>query len=371
MIEGFINLSTPLKRLGFVKVILWLTHPSSFMYSSQLVLKYKEVVKENRKRFEWNIDPDTNQVIPGSGIGDETLPATEDSIAMDHVLLAQSLGFLRKEVNIWWRFGWHLASQYAGDKGKPVFMDSEKREELMMRKGLIAKLPRSEQFIFCNALLSSDVDGSIPLIECLEEDSIAELRKKYFDSVSNWYARKAEFETNPTRRYFYLKEKSNFAKSETEGGYSKIHRESQILPRLNFLLDVGFVIKNKSRYSLSDPAREFKKRVLSLSDNDLFALLQEKESNLGILLSEYYNDRLDKVTSEQFEEIFYKLSAFYKYIGLIMIPYEDLYFSMTAYALAKSKNLDFSTYRLELEHLAKRRSFYLSTTVPGRKYIKP
>ena len=370
MIEGFINLSTPLKRLGFVKVILWLTHPSSFAYSSQLVLKYKEVVKEYRKKFEWNVDPDTNQVMPGSGIGDETLPATEDSIAMDHVLLAQNLGFLRKEVNIWWRFGWHLASQYSGDKGKPIFMDSEKREELMMSKGLIAKLPRSEQFIFCNALLSSDIDGCIPLIECLEDDSITELRKKYFDFVSNWYARKAELETNPTKRYFYLKEKANFAKNETEGGYSKIHRESQILPRLSFLSDVGFVIKNESRYSLSDPAKKFKKRLLSFSDSDLFVLLHEKESNLGILLSEYYSDGLDKVTSEQFEEIFYKLSAFYKYMGLIMIPYEDLYFSMTANALDKSKGLDFSTYKLELEQLAKRRSFHISTTVPGRRYIK-
>jgi len=370
LIEGFINLSTPLKRLGFVKVILWLTHPSSFAYSSQLVLKYKEVVKEYRKKFEWNVDPDTNQVMPGSGIGDETLPATEDSIAMDHVLLAQNLGFLRKEVNIWWRFGWHLASQYSGDKGKPIFMDSEKREELMMSKGLIAKLPRSEQFIFCNALLSSDIDGCIPLIECLEDDSITELRKKYFDFVSNWYARKAELETNPTKRYFYLKEKANFAKNETEGGYSKIHRESQILPRLSFLSDVGFVIKNESRYSLSDPAKKFKKRLLSFSDSDLFVLLHEKESNLGILLSEYYSDGLDKVTSEQFEEIFYKLSAFYKYMGLIMIPYEDLYFSMTANALDKSKGLDFSTYKLELEQLAKRRSFHISTTVPGRRYIK-
>lgn len=370
MIEGFINLSLPLKRLGFIKVILLLTHPSSYMYTSQLVTKYKDTVKRYRDEFEWNKDPDTGLSVAGSGIGKKDVPANDDDIAMDHVLLAQNLGFIRREVNIWRRFGWHLASRYPGDKGKPLFLDPQKREEILRTKGLIARLPRSEQFIFTNALLFSDIDGTIPLVESIDNTSASGLRDRYFVTVSKWYDRKARIETNPTKRYFYATEKSRFSKDENEGGYKKIHRESQIYPRLHFLTDTGFVVRSDSNYALSDLAIHFKKRWSSLEDKDVFKLLDEKENNLGILLAEDYGMGLKELTNEEFENAFFRLATFYKYIGLIMIPYEDLYFSMVASALDFSKSLSFSTYKDALEQLAKARKFDLSTNIPGRRYIR-
>jgi hypothetical protein len=177
-------------------------------------------------------------------------------------------------------------------------------------------------------------------------------------------------ELNPTKRYFYLREKAKFAKSEKEGGYKKIHRESQIYPRLHFLTDVGFISKNNSSYSLSTLGKEFQERWLSLGDKEAFKLLDEKESNLGILLAEHYCNGLDEITNEQFEDAFYRFCTFYKYIGLVMIPYEDLYFSMVAFALNSNRGLSFSTYKDTLEQLAKARGFDLSTKIPGRRYIR-
>jgi hypothetical protein len=340
------------------------------MYTSQLVAKYKDAVRQYRDKYEWNRDPETNLSVPGSGIGKAEVPASEDDIAMDHVLLAQNLSFIRREVNIWRRYGWHLASQYSGDNGKPLFLDPQKREEMMKSKGLVAKLPRPEQFIFCNAQLSSDIDGTIPLIESLDKCSASELMEKYFSMVSKWYDRKSRLELNPTKRYFYLQEKAKFAKSEKEGGYKKIHRESQIYPRLHFLTDVGFISKNNSSYSLSILGKKFQEQWLSLDDKEVFKLLNEKESNLGILLAEQYCNGLDEITNEQFEDAFYRFSTFYRYIGLIMIPYEDLYFSMVAFALNFNRGLSFSTYKDTLEQLSKAKGFELSTNIPGRRYIR-
>jgi len=370
MIEGFINLSLPLKRLGFMKVIVFLTNSSSSMYTSQLITRYKETVRQYRKEFEWNKDPDTGLSVPGSGIGKPDIPPNDDNIAVDHVLLAQSLGFIRREVNIWRRYGWHLASQYLDGRGKPLFLDLPKREEMLKSKGLIAKLPRSEQFIFFNALLYSDIDGIIPLLECLDNRTTSELREQYFDAVSRWYDRKSRLEPNPTRRYFYSGEKARFAKKENEGGYSKIHRESQIYPRLHFLTDVGVIAKNASNYELSELGKDFKKQWLSLDDKEVYKMLDEKEITLGILLADCYNNGLGEVTSEEFEHMFYRISVFYKYIGLIMIPYEDLYFSMVAFALNVSKSLSFPKYKVMLEKLARARNYDLSTNMPGRRYIR-
>jgi hypothetical protein len=340
------------------------------MYTSQLVAKYKETVTRYRDKYEWNKDPETNLTVPGSGVGRVEVPASEDDIAIDHVLLAQNLNFIRREINIWRRFGWHLASQYSEDKGKPLFLDPAEREKMFMSRGLIAKLPRSEQFIFCNALLSSDIDGMIPLIESIDDCSSYELMDAYFIAVSKWYERKSNLELNPNKRYFYLQEKVKFAKSEKEGGYKRLHRESQIYPRLHFLSDVGFVLKNDSKYSLSNLGKKFKEQWSSLDDRAVFKLLDEKESNLGVLLAEIYGDGFNEMTNEQIENAFYKLSAFYKYIGLIMIPYEDLYFSMVAFALNSNRKLSFSTYRRTMEQLAKVKGFDLSTNIPGRRYIR-
>ncbi|MGB8779904.1 MAG: hypothetical protein WCD81_04555 [Candidatus Bathyarchaeia archaeon] len=357
--------------MGFIKVIVLLTFPSSYIFTSQLVAKYKETVRKYREEYKWNEDPETNLSVSGSGIGDKTVVASKDSIAMGHVLLAQNLGFIKPEINIWRKYGWHLAGRYSDDKGKPLFLDPQKKEEMLRTRGLVAKLPRSEQFVFANALLSSDPDGTIPLIQCMD-DSVTEsdLQDRYFAAVSKWYERKAQIELNSTRRNFYAAEKARFAKSEKEGGYGKIHRESQIYPRLHFLRDTGFVMKERSEFSLSDLAKDFKKQLTSLDDKAVSKLLDDKENNLGILLAENYGKGLVALTDEEFERQFSHFTAFYKYIGLIMIPYEDLYFSILASSLDFSKSLSYAEYGEKIVQLAKVRKFDFSTRIPGRRYIR-
>jgi len=134
VIKGNLNLSLDLKRLGFIKVLVWLTRPSSYIYNEPLLSKFKEIVKKYRDAFEWKVDPFTGKTVSGMGIGDEKSSATRDSIAKDHLQLAQSFGFLKKEINTWGKNGLILASQYINERGQPLFFDNRELDKLLQIK---------------------------------------------------------------------------------------------------------------------------------------------------------------------------------------------------------------------------------------------
>ena len=372
MIRGNLNLSSDLRRLGFIKVILFLTHPSSFMYTDQLVSRYKRTVMKFREKEGWNVDLNSGVKVAGKGIGAETKSASEDIIALNHVLLAQKLGFLRKDVNNWSTHGRHLSSQYTESEGLPLSLNPQTREKLLKTKGLVANLSRSEQLIFCDALLTFDVDGTVPLIECMDTNTKpkSELIEEYFGKVASWYERKARIEVRAQVRSFYLREKASFAKKESKGGYSRVHREMQVEPRLHFLKDLGLINKSRSGYSLSNTGKRLRDSFSTLDDTQIKSLLDEKEKRLTILLSDLYGKGLPELPVADFDKTFVRMMNFYRSIGLILIPYESLYISIAASALNLSQTLPFSTYEKQLRRLAKLRGIGYSTTVPGRRYVK-
>lgn len=372
MIRGNLNLSSDLRRLGFIKVIVFLTHPSSLTYTTQLVSRYKRMVMEYREKADWNIDRESGVKVAGKGIGKETKSPSEDFIASNHVLLAQNLGFIRKDVNNWSTFGRHLSSQYTDSEGLPLSTNPQTREKLLKTKGLVANLFRSEQLIFCDALLTFDVDGTVALIECMDMNarSKSELIAEYFGKVASWYERKARIEISAQVRSFYLREKSSFEKKESEGGYSRVHREMQVEPRLHFLRDLGLINKSRSGYSLSSVGERLRDSFSTIDDAQMKSLLDEKEKRLTILLSDLYGEGLPELSDADFDKTFVRMMNFYRSIGLILIPYESLYVSIAASALNFSQTLHFSTYEKQLKRLAKQMGIGYSTTVPGRRYVK-
>ena len=71
LIRGNLNLSSDLRRIGFIKVIVFLTYPSTFTYTSQLVNKYKMTVIAYRDKQGWNINRESGKKMAGKGIGKE------------------------------------------------------------------------------------------------------------------------------------------------------------------------------------------------------------------------------------------------------------------------------------------------------------
>jgi len=348
-----------------------LTYPSTFTYTSQLVGKYKKTVITYREKECWNVDPETDKKVAGKGIGKETISANKDVIALNHVLLAQRLRFIRKDVNNWDTYGQILSSLYTSSEGKPLSVNLQTREKLFKTKGLVAHLSLGEKLIFCDALIRSDIDGFIPILQCFyEEPQVkSKLVDEFFGKVALWYEKKAKIEVISALRSLYLREKTRFQKKNTEGGSSIIHKEMQVEPRLNFLMDLGIIKKENSGYLLSAIGQHLREVFLNSDDNELRLLLDEKEKRWSFLLSNFYGQGLSELSEEQFDEIFFRMMNFYKSIGLILIPYESLYLSIAAHALNISKNLDFRTYEKNVKRLAKLKGIKFSTTVPGRRYV--
>lgn len=372
MIRGNLHLSSDLRRLGFIKVIVFLAHPSAFSYTPQLISKYRRVVLDYREDAGWNIGPDSEMKVAGRGIGKKKKPANADVIAKNHVLLARGLGFIRKDVNTWDIHGRRLSSMYTDDKGLPLSLNLQEREKLLRTKGLVADLSLGDQFIFSDSLLSADVDGIVPLIQCWDVNtkSKSELVEEYFRRVASWYERKLRIEVTTALRSLYMRQRSRFAKKGSEGGSSTLHREMQVEPRLNFLKDLGLVSRKRDGYSLSPMGNFLRDWFSAADDTQMRVLLDEKEKKWTFLLSNLYGEGLTELSDAQFDEIFFRMVTFYKSIGLILIPYESLYVSIAACALSLSLTLDFLKYEEQVKRLAKSRGVTYSTTVPGRRYVR-
>ncbi len=369
VIRGCLNLSSDLRRLGFIKVIVFLTHPSSFTYTQQLVSKYKTVVKTYRDKEEWNVDPETGEKVAGKGIGREGLPASDDIIALNHVLLAQNLHFVRRDVNTWDTYGQILSALYTNDSGKAISLDIQMRENLFKIKGLVARLSLGEKLVFCDSLLFSDIDGIIPLLFCLDSAKTkSELVQEYFGKVAQWFERKAEIETMAYLKSLYLNESRRFKRKSSEES-SIIHKEMQVEPRLNFLLDVGLLERNDSSYSLSEIGKKLQATFSSLEDKDIRLLLDEKERKWSSLLSSLYGNNLTEISEEEFDNILFRVLNFYRSIGLILIPYDGVFLASAALALNNFRYLLFESYEEHIKRLSKSKRLKFSATVPGRRYI--
>jgi hypothetical protein len=368
VIRGILNLSSDLRRLGFIKVIVFLTHPSSFTYTQQLVDKYKMVVRTYRDKEEWNVDPETGKRVAGKGIGKEESPASEDIIALNHVLLAQHLHFIKRDVNIWDTYGQILSALYTTSEGKAISLNIQIRENLFKIKGLIARLPLGEKLIFCDSLLFSDVDGIIPLLFCFDSSKTkSELVQEYFDKVAQWFERKAKMETIAALKNLYLAESKRFKRKSS--GSTITHKEMQVEPRFNFLLDVGLLEKNDSSYSLSEIGRKLQTTFSNLEDKDFRLLLDEKEKKWSALLSDLFGNSLTEIPEEEFDNILFRVLNFYRSIGLILIPYEGVFLACAALALNNSRHLCFESYEEHIKRLSKSKGLKFSTTIPGRRYI--
>jgi len=369
MIRGILNLSSDLRRLGFIKVIVFLTHPSSFTYTQQLVDKYKTIVKIYRDKEEWNVNPETGEKVAGKGIGKEELPASEDIIALNHVLLAQNLHFIRRDVNTWDTYGQILSALYTTNEGRAISLNVQMRENLFKIKGLVAHLSLGEKLVFCDSLLFSDVDGIIPLLFCFDTSKTkSELVQEYFDRVAQWFERKAKIETMASFKNLYLAESKRFKRKSSEES-SIIHKEMQVEPRLNFLLDVGLLEKNDSHYSLSEIGRKLQTTFSNLEDRDFRLLLDEKVKKWSALLSSLFGSSLTEISEEEFDNILFRVLNFYKSIGLILIPYEGVFLACTALALNDLRRLRFESYEEHIKRLSKSKGLKFSATIPGRRYI--
>lgn len=391
MLKGNLNLSSDLKRLGYVKMFVWLTRPSSNTSFEQLIVRYKDVVKEYRDRFGWKIDPSTGRELPGQGIGaferhegtnagiqkadrwiSRDVAAVRDAIARDHFQLAQALGFLRRETNTWGRFGFILASQYVDSTGKPSFYDPAGFIKMCSTegKGLVAVLRRNEQLIFCAALLSSDIDGTAPILNCLEiESSKSEVMETYFAEVADWYKYKGSLESNAYKRYSYVTEERRFdTKNKRKDKSEDLHREAQVTPRLEFLSDLKLVEHTEDRYRLTSLGKNLKDRLVD--GNELPKLLDEKENNLEVFLSELYGSVFEQMSFETFKDNLYRISSLDRLAGTLLISYEKLYLAIAAAALNLSLYLPFSSFDDYLRRMEEQKKVYVSRTVPTRRYVK-
>ena len=372
MIKGNLTLSSDLRRLGFVKVVVFLTHPSSFTNIEPLVARYKRTVLELREKAGWCLNPITGKKVSGKGIGKEGITSEKDVIALNHVLLAQNLGFIRKSVYNWSEHGWHYSSLHTDERGLPLSLNPANRVSLMggeQAKGLVASFSKPEKLVFCNALFYADFDGIFPLLECLSSSTktTSDLSNDYFLKVASWYERKSKIEINSEKRNFYLREKAKLAKP---GSYTRTHILEQIYPRLSFLKDVGFIDGNDEGYSLSSIAREFLSSFPYGDNSKIKSLLDEKGKELVFSLSDVYSRGLGEISKEEFDKLFAKMSAFYRTIGLLFIPFESLFVSISAAALGDSKSISLPSYVEQLQRLVKQQGIAFSTTVPGRKYVK-
>lgn len=400
MLKGNLNLSSDLKRLGYIKIFVWLTRPTSKTSFEQVLTRYKNVVKEYREKYGWKTDPSTGKTLTGQGIGfiksdikneegantgtpqtasgprkkeKKEAPAIRDPIALDHFQLAQTLGFLRRETNTWGRFGFILASQYADATGKPSFYDPDNFKTMCTTegKGLVAVLSKNEQLIFCTGLLSSDLDGIAPMLNCLETESTkSDVMKTYFAEVAKWYKYKGSLETNANKRYSYLTEERRFIeKDKRKDEFEDQHREGQITPRLEFLSDLKLVQSTENKYHLTNLGRNLKDALIK-SGALLPRLLDERENNLEVFLSELYGNTLEKMSFDAFKENLYRITGLDRLAGTLLISYEKTYLATAAAALNLSLQLPFSSFDNYLKMMEEQKKVYVSRTVPTRKYLK-
>jgi len=373
LIKGNLHLSSDLKRLMFVKAFVWLTRPSRFINNDELLFRYKQTVLKYKNSCEWKIEPQTGRTVSGQGIGKKEVASSEDKIALNHLVLAQELGFLKREVNTWSNFGFVLASLYCDLNGVLLFTTASGLERYLATKGLLAKIEVQEQLLFASSLFETDFDGTFPLLLMIDDKIDKQLLKNsYFSKVADWYAIKRHMgDDYQTRRDCLLNEARFRRKSHAQGSAAETHREEQILPRLEFLLDLGLIYRvgteAGSRYSLSTQGKDVMgflthERALVQCLSDPF----EMRSRLVQIFAKGFND----ISFSEFKRSFVKVARFYRRCGTVLLSYPDVFLALACDGLRNRMVLSHESYETNLSDLERRGLIAVSRAIPLRSYIR-
>lgn len=362
LLEGNIHLSSDLRRLGFVKIFVFLTRPVSATYTKDLLQRYKGEVSNHRDDDQWLTDEERSRNFKGKGIGKKI-----DVVENNHLELAKSLSFLRSN-NSWSRFGYLYASLYSDEAGTPCFFKPEKLQEILVRKGLVAHFELEEKVVFASALLTADIDGSASLLTYLlgEERGMSEIIGAYRNGIlDTWYTRKKQFEPDPKKRYKYsqiLKQKS-----------SKIHFREQVQPRLQFMTDLDLV-SGDGRFRLTGKGASLALalQISSAGDrsSEIVPLALRSEIHLWNEIVKLYSEGLGTTDKDQLDKAFVHASRFYARMGMILFSYENVFLATAATALRNGTSLDLSSFERYTAEMVSQKRIVVSDTGRREKYIK-
>jgi len=392
MISGNIHLSSDLRRLAFVRLLVWLTTPRTRMSREALVNKYRKVILEHRDNYNWNIDPASGRRVGGMGMGSSERRAERDVIALNHLTLAQDLQFIRKGETQWSKNGYILASLSGDEGGKPFFYDEVKLEKELRRKGFIAALGRGEQLIFSTALIGLDVDRILPLLSLFEENvPTAGLADRFLSCVDKWLEKKIEFEQNSLKRSRTRLErrliKEKISRLEIEKKEARSSRKTkrkrpsirtycheQTSPRLHFLQDLGYIEKKKGKFYLTESGSRLKKVLIdplkesNVKHMDMLAL--GDETSLLDTIIDLSTRGLPLVEFEQFRTSFSKVVRFYTRSGAILLSYFNTFIATASNVLECSGSLPMGLFDNYMSKLSELKEVIVSTSGRGMKYIK-
>jgi hypothetical protein len=393
MISGNIHLSSDLRRLAFVRLLVWLTTPRTRMNRVVLVKKYRKVIEEHRVEYDWNKDPKSEREVSGIGMGSSKRRAERDVIAFNHLTLAQDLQFLRKGETRWTKNGYILASLSSNEEGKPFFYDEVKLEEELRREGFVATLGKGEQLIFSTALIELDVDRILPLLSTLEKNvPTTGLADRFLSSVDKWLEKKIEFEPNSFKRSRIrlerrsIKEKiSRLEVERTQPGSTlrakrkepsvKIYCHEQTSPRLHFLQDLSYIEKNKRGFYLSEKGFQIKKALINplyeeLNVKNVDTLVLRDETSLLETIVNLSTEGFPPLDFEKFKTLFSKIARFYTRSGVILLSYFNTFRATASKATESSVALPLKLFDDYMSRLAELKLVTVSTSGRGTKYIK-
>lgn len=373
LIKGNLHLSSDLKRLMFVKVFVWLTRPSRFINNDELLFRYKQTALKYRDSCEWKIEPHTGRTVSGQGIGKKEVASSEDKIALNHLVLAQELGFLKREVNTWSNFGFVLASLYCDLNGVPLFTTPSELERYLTTKGLLAKIEIQEQLLFASSLFEADFDGTFPLLLMIDDKINKQLLKNsYFSKVADWYAIKRHMGGDyQTRRDCLLNQARFRQKAHAQGSAAETHREEQILPRLEFLLDLGLIhrvgTEAGSGYSLSTQGKD---AIGFLTDERSLVRCLSDPFGMRSRLVQIFVKGFNDISFTEFKRSFVKVARFYRRCGAVLLSYSDIFLALACDALRNRMALSHELYETNLSDIEREGSVAVSRAIPLRRYIR-
>ena len=393
VISGNIHLSSDLRRLAFVRLLVWLTSPRTRMSRDALIGKYRESIIEHREQYDWNMEPNTKKRIGGVGMGSSKRAPGRDVIASNHLTLSQDLMFLRKGESRWAKNGYVLASLSIDQDGSPSFYDQDELEKELQKEGFIATLRKGEKLVFSTALMSLDIDRTLPLILMFEDQVTASFVKyEYLGFVYKWLARKSELEPNSLKRgrirleqrdinekisrlNLERKQSESLSRARKRKPSVRLYCHEQTSPRLHFLRDLGYVEKENGKYRLSDSGVLLKKVLIDpffkgseTKENDLLPL--ENETILMDTIVNLRAKHLPTLDFERFDALFLKITRLYARSGAILLDYYNIFKACTSHAHVLSTSLPLELFEDYMSELSRLKKVTVSTSGRGTKYIK-
>lgn len=397
MINQSLHLSSDLRRLGYVRLLVWLSSPRTNISKNMLIQKYRKKIINNRKSYNWNYDLESEISLSGVGMGKVERRAERDSIAQHHLSLAQDLEFIRKDRYSWTKNGYILASLSCEEDGSFPYYEEKSLDKALERNGFIVTLSPGEKLVFSTSLISNDFDRILPVMELLRNYSERKLiEEKYLEYVIKWFEKKEEIVMSNIERYKLRSQKkeielkSERLKSELEGKQEKqentlqpkntrrkkpsmmLYCREQTSPRIEFLKDIGYVSKVSKELKLTKTGHEFLENIQSSTEliDDMTNTPFYNEIALLKKIVEVTKDNKPESKYNDFINSFLKIGKFYTKSGTLLLSYLNTYIAMASDASENDQYLPLDLYDIYLDQIKTEKNITVSTSGRGTRYIK-